>query len=64
LRILLIAGTMHDITLCYRGEKASIVNREVLFLDNALEFIETLDMMPEGLLIIEQFFQMILVMTI
>ncbi len=56
LRILLIAGTMHDITLCYRGEKASIVNREVLFLDNALEFIETLDMMPEGLLIIEQFF--------
>ncbi|NLI59625.1 MAG: AAA family ATPase [Clostridium sp.] len=54
MEILLIAGGMHNIALNYREKKTNIVNKDPLFLDSVPDFIETLDIMPKGLLIIEQ----------
>lgn len=56
MRVLLVAGAMHDIALDYKVKKINIVNKEALFLNNVLEFIKTLDVAPEGLLIIDQSF--------
>ncbi|TYQ16055.1 UNVERIFIED_CONTAM: septum formation inhibitor-activating ATPase MinD [Acetivibrio alkalicellulosi] len=56
MRILLIAGRMHDIVKCYKSNEINIINDEFLFINNTIEYLDKIELLPQALLVNDEAF--------